>query len=93
MRRTEADFPLKASMFDVYQENESVIEVWVRPGHDGSLIIDDSPDIDGGTFNIIIENREGIPYLMVWLTTNFGNDPLYTIKLESDFILERGEKE
>lgn len=78
--------PITVPMRNVYDDEDdpNVIEVTLRVGHDGGIIVDDHPEIDGGTWNIVIENRRGDAYLMVWQETDFGNDPRHTIKLTPD---------
>ena len=72
---------------DVYDERtDENIPLFLQVDDYGSLIIDDSPIIDGGSFNIIIENRSGIPYLVVWDEERFGKDPRHTIRLDTGEI-------
>lgn len=68
---------------DVYEETpDQDINLVLRTGPNGSLIIDDAPQVDGGSFNIVLENRRGVPYLLVWAERDFSNDPTFTIRLD-----------
>lgn len=69
---------------DVYgdTENPDTIEFYTRADHDNSLIIDNASSVEGGTFCVVLENRNGIPYLMVWTKPDFGNDPTVTMRLD-----------
>ena len=75
-------------MTNVYFDGDGVdsnpgIPLYLQEDTNGSLVIDDHPRIDGGTFNIVIENQNGVPYLHVWTKDQFGNDPLFTINLHT----------
>ena len=57
-------------------------DVYVHTREGDSLVIDDDRFIEGGTFNLIIENRYGNPYLIYWRQHDFGNDPTMIIRLD-----------
>ncbi len=59
------------------------LPLYLQAENNGSLIIDDHPQVDGGMFNIVIENQNGVPWLHVWTKDQFGNDPLYSIDLHT----------
>ncbi len=82
------DYFARLSMVDVYDDEDGgplgAVPLYLH-NDDGyhSLIIDDHPRIDGGSFNVVIENQRGVPYLHLWTRKEMGNDPLYTINLHT----------
>lgn len=90
--RATASGAWRTVMRDVYWEGDLPrlpdIDIWVRTGGpDGGLVIDDGPDIHGGTWNLVLENREGEAVLALWRQEDFDDDPIYVIRLRDGKIL------
>lgn len=73
-------------MRDVYEVETDEIDLYLRRDRDDSLIVDPVPD-DDGDFNVIIENREGRAYLVVWHKRHMELDPTFIINL-TDGVME-----
>lgn len=70
-------------MADVYDESADTIKVWLNTDSNNSLTVDDNEKIDGGTFNVVIENQGGRPVLHAWREQDFGNDPWLSAYLDT----------
>lgn len=80
---------------DVYHDDSSTfpprIPLFLEPDFEGGFVVSDheDPSSDFGTFNFLVENRNGEPFLTYWHEEDFGNDPRFTINLKTGELTTR----